>query len=100
MLPDEPDSKVSVCADNVFKIWEMTAEQKSTQLIFCDLSTPHNDGKFNVYDDIKKKLIAKGVPENEIAFITKIVETSKEFFEKFYNFLQRKIFILIYLSFG
>ena len=69
MLPDEPDSKVSVCADNVFKIWEKTAEQKSTQLIFCDLSTPHNDGKFNVYDDIKKKLIAKGVPENEIAFI-------------------------------
>ncbi|MBR3596041.1 MAG: DEAD/DEAH box helicase family protein [Clostridia bacterium] len=69
MLPDEPDSKVSVCADNVFDIWEKTAEQKSTQLIFCDLSTPHNDGKFNVYDDIKKKLIAKGVPENEIAFI-------------------------------
>ncbi len=69
MLPDEPDSKVSVCADNVFEIWEKTAEQKSTQLIFCDLSTPHNDGKFNVYDDIKKKLIAKGVPENEIAFI-------------------------------
>lgn len=84
MLPDEPDSKVSVCADNVFEIWEKTAEQKSTQLIFCDLSTPHNDGKFNVYDDIKKKLIAKGVPENEIAFIhnTDTEAKKKELFSK------------------
>ncbi|MGN1050860.1 MAG: helicase-related protein, partial [Acutalibacteraceae bacterium] len=69
MLPDDPDSKVSACVDNVYSIWEKTTPQKSTQLIFCDLSTPHNDGKFNVYDDIKKKLIAKGVPESEIAFI-------------------------------
>ena len=69
MLPDDPDSKVAACVDNVYGIWERTIPQKSTQLIFCDLSTPHNDGKFNVYDDIKKKLIAKGVPESEIAFI-------------------------------
>lgn len=69
MLPDDPNSKVSICVNNVYDIWERTTPQKSTQLIFCDLSTPHNDGKFNVYDDIKKKLIAKGVPENEIAFI-------------------------------
>ena len=69
MLPDDPDSKVAACVDNVYGIWERTTPQKSTQLIFCDLSTPHNDGKFNVYDDIKKKLIAKGVPESEIAFI-------------------------------
>jgi len=69
MLPDDPASKVSVCANNVYDIWERTTPQKSTQLIFCDLSTPHNDGTFNVYDDIRTKLIAKGVPESEIAFI-------------------------------
>ncbi len=69
MLPDDPNSKVSACVNNVYEIWEKTSEQRSTQLIFCDLSTPHNDGKFNVYDDIRKKLISKGVPENEIAFI-------------------------------
>ena len=69
LLPDDPNSKVSVCANNVFDIWDKTAPQKSTQLVFCDLSTPHNDGKFNVYDDIRKKLIEKGIPENEIAFI-------------------------------
>ena len=69
MLPDDPNSKVAACVDNVYSIWERTTPQKSTQLIFCDLSTPHNDGKFNVYDDIKKKLIARGVPESEIAFI-------------------------------
>lgn len=69
MLPDDPNSKVSACVENVCSIWEKTTPQRSAQLIFCDLSTPHNDGKFNVYDDIKKKLVAKGVPENEIAFI-------------------------------
>lgn len=69
LLPDDPSSKVSVCADNVFDMWNKTTPQKSTQLVFCDLSTPHNDGKFNVYDDIRKKLIAKGIPESEIAFI-------------------------------
>ncbi|MBR4132665.1 MAG: DEAD/DEAH box helicase family protein, partial [Oscillospiraceae bacterium] len=69
MLPDHETSKVNACAENVFEIWQRTAEQRSTQLVFCDLSTPHNDGKFNVYDDLKKKLLAKGVPEEEIAFI-------------------------------
>ncbi len=69
LLPDDTSSKVSVCADNVFDMWNKTTPQKSTQLVFCDLSTPHNDGKFNVYDDIRKKLIAKGIPEAEIAFI-------------------------------
>ena len=69
MLPDSETGKVSTCADNVFDIWQRTAEQKSTQLVFCDLSTPKGDGSFNVYDDLKKKLIAKGIPEEEIAFI-------------------------------
>ena len=68
-LPDHESSKVAACAENVFAVWQHTAEQRSTQLVFCDLSTPHNDGKFNVYDDLKKKLLEKGVPESEIAFV-------------------------------
>ena len=69
MLPDSETSKVSACADNVFNIWQRTAESRSTQMVFCDLSTPHNDGKFNVYDDLRKKLIEKGIPAEEIAYI-------------------------------
>ncbi|RGB69319.1 N-domain protein, SNF2 family [Faecalibacterium prausnitzii] len=69
MLPDDPNSKLNVCVQNVLKIWEDGKELKLTQLLFCDLSTPKNDGNFNVYDDIRKKLIAAGVPENEIEFI-------------------------------
>ena len=69
MLPDNPNSKLNVCVQNVLKIWEDGKEQKLTQLLFCDLSTPKNDGNFNVYEDIRKKLIAAGVPENEIEFI-------------------------------
>ena len=69
MLPDDPNSKLNVCVRNVLKIWEEGKEQKLTQLLFCDLSTPKNDGNFNVYDDIRKKLVAAGVPENEIEFI-------------------------------
>lgn len=69
MLPDYETNKVSVCADNIYKIWKENKEQKLTQLVFCDMSTPHNDGTFNVYDDIKTKLINKGIPENEIEFI-------------------------------
>ena len=69
ILPDEPNSKVSVCAENVYAMWEKTKQDSLTQLVFCDLSTPHGDGSFNVYDDIKNKLIAKGIPESEIAFI-------------------------------
>ena len=69
MLPDDPNSKLNVCVQNVLKIWEDGKDQKLTQLLFCDLSTPKNDGNFNVYEDIRKKLIAVGVPENEIEFI-------------------------------
>ena len=69
MLPDDPNSKLNVCVQNVLKIWEEGKDQKLTQLLFCDLSTPKNDGNFNVYDDIRKKLIAAGMPENEIEFI-------------------------------
>ena len=69
MLPDEENSKAATCVDKAFEIWQDTKEQKSTQLIFCDLSTPKGDGTFNVYEDIRNKLIEKGVPENEIAFI-------------------------------
>ena len=68
-MPDLPDSKVNKAVDNIFNIYEETKEKKSTQLVFCDLSTPKNDGSFNIYDDIRSKLISKGVAENEIAFI-------------------------------
>ena len=69
LLPDNPESKIAVCAEKSYEIWKDTAAQKSAQLIFCDLSTPKCDGSFNVYDDLKQKLIEKGVPEKEIAFI-------------------------------
>ena len=69
MLPDEDNSKAATCVDKAFEIWEETKEQKSAQLIFCDLSTPKGDGTFNVYEDIRDKLIEKGVPKEEIAFI-------------------------------
>ena len=69
MLPDNDCSKASSCVDKAYEIWDKTKEQKSAQLIFCDLSTPKNDGSFNVYEDIRNKLVTKGVPENEVAFI-------------------------------
>ena len=69
LLPDDPNSKASVCVEKAFEIWKDTADQKSAQLLFCDLSTPKGDGTFNVYEDIRDKLIAKGVPPEEIAFI-------------------------------
>ncbi|MDY6307537.1 MAG: DEAD/DEAH box helicase family protein [Oribacterium sp.] len=69
MLPDDPNSKASVCVEKAFEIWEKTTDKKSAQLIFCDLSTPKGDGTFNVYEDIRNKLVAKGVPPEEIAFI-------------------------------
>ena len=68
-LPDDPNSKLNTCVQNVLRIWEEGKEQKLTQLLFCDLSTPKNDGTFNVYDDIRSKLLAAGVPENEVEFI-------------------------------
>ena len=69
MLPDEPESKVNRCVDNAFKVWEESEPDKGTQLIFCDLSTPKADGTFNVYDDVREKLVARGVPREEVAFI-------------------------------
>lgn len=69
MLPDDPNSKLNVCVRNMLRIWEEGKDQKLTQLLFCDLSTPKNDGNFNVYDDIRKKLVAAGVPESEVEFI-------------------------------
>ena len=69
ILPDDPDSKVNACVDNVYRIWEEHADTKATQLVFCDLSTPKNDGTFNVYDDMREKLIARGIPAEQVRFI-------------------------------
>ena len=69
MLPDHEDSKVNACVENVFRLWQENSDKKLTQLVFCDLSTPKNDGNFNVYDDVRQKLTARGVPADEIAFI-------------------------------
>ncbi len=69
LLPDSDTSKVNACAENVFRIWEETKDRKSAQMVFCDLSTPKSNGEFNVYDDLRNKLIAKGIPADEIAFI-------------------------------
>lgn len=84
MLPDEENSKVTACVEKAFELWRQTKEQKSTQLIFCDLSTPKGDGTFNVYEDIRDKLVAKGVVLAEIAFIHDVnTETKKaELFAK------------------
>lgn len=69
MLPDDPESKVNTCVDNVYRIWKEHADTKATQLVFCDLSTPKNDGTFNVYDDMREKLMARGIPAEQIRFI-------------------------------
>ena len=69
MLPDDPNSKVNACMENVYRIWDDTSPDRLTQLVFCDFSTPNKDGRFNVYDDIKGKLLDRGIPESEIAFI-------------------------------
>ena len=84
MLPDDPNSKVNACIDNVYRIWEEHADTKATQLIFCDLSTPKNDGTFNVYDDIREKLIARGVPAEQVRFIHEATTDAqkKELFAK------------------
>ena len=84
MLGDSETSKATACAENVFEIWRKTEESRSTQMIFCDLSTPKNDRSFNIYDDIKNKLIQKGIPENEIAYIhnAKTEMQKKELFNK------------------
>ena len=84
MLPDDPDSKVNACIDNVYRIWEEHADTKAAQLLFCDLSTPKNDGTFNVYDDIREKLIARGVPAEQVRFIHEAATDAqkKELFAK------------------
>ena len=84
MLPSDPESKAVKCAETVFDIWRRTAEKHSTQMIFCDLSTPKGDGVFSVYDDIRSKLVAMGVPENEIAYIhdAKTEAQKKDLFAK------------------
>ena len=69
MLPDFEDSKINACVDNIYRIWTETADKKSAQLVFCDLSTPKNNGTFSVYDDIRKKLIERGIPDSEVKFI-------------------------------
>ena len=69
MLPDFEGSKINACVENIYSLWDKTMTQKSAQLVFCDLSTPHNDGSFSVYTDIRKKLMERGVPESEIRFI-------------------------------
>ena len=69
MLPDFPDSKVNACVQNIYQIWEETTPQLLTQIVFCDLSTPKGDGSFNVYDDIREKLVARGIPREQVAFI-------------------------------
>ena len=84
LLPDSETGKVAACAVNVFEIWQQTSAQRSSQMVFCDLSTPHGDGQFNVYDDLRDKLIAKGVPAEEIAYIhnAKTEVQKKELFGK------------------
>ena len=84
MLPYDPTSKVNACVDNVYRIWEEHADTKATQLLFCDLSTPKNDGSFNVYDDIREKLIARGVPAEQVRFIHEATTDAqkKELFAK------------------
>ena len=84
LAPDDENSKVSVCARNVYRIWAESTAQRSTQLVFCDLSTPKADGSFNVYDDLRRKLLEIGIPENEIAYIhtANTEQKKKELFAK------------------
>ena len=84
MLPDDPDSKVNACVDNVYRIWEEHADTKATQLVFCDLSTPKNDGSFNIYDDIRGKLTERGIPAEQVRFIHEATTDAqkKELFAK------------------
>ena len=84
MLPDDPDSKVNTCVDNVYRIWEEHADTKAAQLVFCDLSTPKNDGSFNVYDDMREKLIQRGIPAEQVRFIHEATTDAqkKELFAK------------------
>ena len=84
MLPDDPNSKVNACIDNMYRIWENYADAKAAQLVFCDLSTPKNDGTFNIYDDVREKLVARGIPAEQIRFIHEATSDAqkKELFAK------------------
>jgi hypothetical protein len=93
LLPDFEGSKVNACTDKVFDIWQDTSKDRLTQLVFCDFSTPNKDGRFNVYDDIRAKLIARGIPGHEIAFIHDAdTETKKK--ELFAKVRQGKVRVL------
>ncbi len=84
MLPDDPSSKVNACVDNVYRIWEEYTDTKAAQLVFCDLSTPKDDGSFNIYDDVREKLVARGIPAEQIRFIHEATSDAqkKELFAK------------------
>jgi N12 class adenine-specific DNA methylase/adenine-specific DNA methylase len=94
LLPDDPDGKVSACVENIYCTWEESRDKRLTQLVFCDLSTPHYDGSFNVYDDIKQKLVERGVPEDEIAYIHD-ANTEMRKSELFGNVRKGKVRILL-----
>jgi len=93
-LPDEENSKIDICSQNIYKIWDENKDKKSAQLIFCDISTPTNDGTFNAYDDLKKKLINRGIPEEEIEFIHNANSEAKKK-ELFAKVRQGKVRVLL-----
>lgn len=94
LLPDDPNSKVNVCVKNVFSIWDKTKEDSSTQLVFSDMSTPKGDGEFNIYDDIRNKLVNMGIPKEEIAFIHE-ADTDKQKDELFSKVRRGEVRVLL-----
>ncbi|HFU9519090.1 TPA: helicase-related protein [Streptococcus agalactiae] len=94
LLPDDPNSKVNVCVKNIFSIWDKTKENSSTQLVFSDMSTPKGDGEFNIYDDIRNKLVNMGVPKEEIAFIHE-ADTDKQKDELFSKVRRGEVRVLL-----
>ncbi|EFL54771.1 helicase C-terminal domain protein [Finegoldia magna BVS033A4] len=94
LLPDDPNSKVNVCVKNIFSIWDKTKEKSSTQLVFSDMSTPKGDGEFNIYDDIRNKLVNMGIPKEEIAFIHE-ADTDKQKDELFSKVRRGEVRVLL-----
>ncbi|HHJ7728451.1 TPA: helicase-related protein [Streptococcus pyogenes] len=94
LLPDDPNSKVNVCVKNIFSIWDKTKENSSTQLVFSDMSTPKGDGEFNIYDDIRNKLVNMGIPKDEIAFIHE-ADTDKQKDELFSKVRRGEVRVLL-----
>ena len=94
LLPDDPNSKVNVCVKNIFSIWDKTKENSSTQLVFSDMSTPKGDGEFNIYDDIRNKLVNMGIPKEEIAFIHE-ADTDKQKDELFSKVRRGEVRVLL-----